>query len=89
MLAIGFMLGLATEYYMTRPAPLLVRQAFATATSFHVFFFEVDIDKGLGAFITGWLAMALILKFGYPLIETWVAGTPRRNVVSGKRRLTA
>jgi hypothetical protein len=89
MLAIGFMLGLATEYYMTRPAPLLVRQAFATATSFHVFFFEVDIDKGLGAFITGWLAMALILKFGYPLIETWVTGTPRRNVVSGKRRLTA
>jgi hypothetical protein len=88
MLAIGFMLGLATEYLMTRPAPLLVRQAFATATSFHVFFFEVDIDKGLGAFITGWLAIALILKFGYPLIATWLTGTPQRNVVSGKRLLS-
>ena len=88
MLAIGFMLGLATEYYITRPVPMLVRQAFATATSFYVFFFEVDIDKGLGAFIVGWLAMALILKFGYPLIAVWLTGGPRIYIVSGKRRLT-
>jgi hypothetical protein len=88
MLAIGFMLGLATEYFMTRPVPMLVRQAFATAISFHVFYFEVDISKALGAFITAWLAMALVLKFGYPLIAMWLAGTPRRNVVSGKRLLS-
>jgi hypothetical protein len=72
MLAIGFMVGLATEYYMTRPVPLLVRQAFATATSFHFFFFGADIDKVLGAFITAWLAMALVLKFGYPRIAMWL-----------------
>ena len=88
MLAIGFMLGLATEYFMTRPVSLLVRQAFATATSFYVFFFEVDIDKGLGAFIVGWLAMALILKFGYPLIATWLNGASRIYVIPGKRHLT-
>ena len=62
MLAIGFM----------RPVPLLVRQAFATATSFHFFFFGADIDKVLGAFITAWLAMALVLKFGYPRIAMWL-----------------
>jgi hypothetical protein len=85
MLAIGFMLGLATEYFMARPVPALVRQGFAAATSFHVFFFEVDIDKGLGAFITGWLAMALVLKFGYPLIATWLTGAPAMRIVSQKR----
>jgi hypothetical protein len=87
MLAIGFMLGLATEYFMTRPVPVIVRQAFATATSFHVIYFEIDIDKGLGAFITGWLAMALVLKFGYPLIATWLTGTPGIKSISGKRGL--
>jgi hypothetical protein len=89
MLAIGFMLGLATEYFMTRPVPVFVRQAFATATSFHVFFFEEDIDKGLGFFITAWLAMALVLKFGYPLVATWLTCASRINIVSGKRRLAA
>jgi hypothetical protein len=88
MLAIGVVLGLATGYFMTRPVPMLVRQAFATAVSFHVFYFEVDISKALGAFITAWLAMALVLKFGYPLIATWLTGTPQRNVVSGKRLLS-
>jgi hypothetical protein len=84
MLAIGGVLGLATEYFMTRPVPMLVRQAFATAVSFHVFYFEVDISKALGAFITAWLAMALVLKFGYPLIAMWLSGEPRIKLISGK-----
>jgi hypothetical protein len=88
MLAIGFMLGLATEYYMTRPVPLIVRQAFATAASFHIFFFEEDIDKALGLFITAWFAMALVLKFGYPLIAMWLSGEPRINLIARKRRFT-
>jgi hypothetical protein len=88
MLAIGFMLGVATEYFMTRPVPELVRQAFATATSFHVFLFEADIDKALGGFIVGWLAMALILKFGYPLIKIWLTGAPRVRIASGNSGLT-
>ena len=88
MLTIGFMLGMATEYFMTRPAPELVRQAFATATFFHVFLFEADIDKALGGFIVGWLAMALMLKFGYPRIEMWLTGAPRIRIVSGNSGLT-
>jgi hypothetical protein len=72
---------------MTRPVPMLVRQAFATAVSFHVFYFEVDISKALGAFITAWLAMALVLKFGYPLIAMWLSGEPRIKLISGKRGL--
>jgi hypothetical protein len=70
ILAIGLMLGLATEYFMTRPAPLLIRQAFATATVFSAFAFAADIDKALGGLITGWLAMALVMRFIYPMIAT-------------------
>jgi hypothetical protein len=74
MLAIGFTLGMATEYFMTRPAPLIIRQAFATATVFSAFAFAADIDKALGGLITGWLAMALVMRFVYPMIAT-----PARN----------
>ena len=70
---------------MTRPAPLPVTQAFATATCFHFFFFEADIDKALGGFITAWLAMALALRFGYPLMAMWLAGGSRRNIIAAKR----
>ena len=67
------MLGAAAKYFMTRSAPLLIRQAFATATSFLAFPFAEDIDKALGGFITGFIAMALTLKFAYPILARWLA----------------
>jgi hypothetical protein len=43
--------------------------------------FETNIDKALGAFITGALAMAVALKFGYPIAATWLVGQqPRQQV---------
>lgn len=69
---VGLLLGLCARYFMTRRVPLLVRHAFTTATIFISFKFETDIDKSLGAFITGWLAMALLLRFGYPMIAYWL-----------------
>ena len=83
ILSIGIMLGAAAKYFMTRSAPLLIRQAFATATLFLAFPFESDIDKALGGFITGFIAMALTLKFGYPMIA------PRLAVRQARHRMVA
>jgi hypothetical protein len=69
---IGFLLGLAAEYFMTRVAPLDLRQAFMVATLFNCFAFETDIDKSLGGFVTGFLVMAVTLKFGYPFLKSWL-----------------
>lgn len=85
ILSIGLLLGGAAEYFMTRSAPLLIREAFATAALFVSFSLEKNIDKALGGFITGCLVMALGLKFAYPMIARWLAGSPagRRPVADG------
>ena len=46
---IGVLLGLAAHYFMTRPVPMAIRPAFATATLFLLFRLETNIDKELGA----------------------------------------
>jgi hypothetical protein len=73
ILSIGVMIGLVAKYFMTRSAPLLIREAFTTAVVFRAFMFETDIDKALGGFITDYLAMALVLKFAYPILARWLA----------------
>ena len=73
ILSIGVMIGWVAKYFMTRLAPLLIREAFTTATIFLAFQFESNIDKALGGFITGFLAMALVLKFVYPIFARWLA----------------
>ena len=85
MLVIGGMIGGVAKYFMTRSAPLLIREAFTTATLFLAFRFEENIDKALGGFITGFLVMALVLKFAYPMIARWLSSGShvRRHKVSG------
>jgi hypothetical protein len=75
MLFIGFMVGCAAKYFMTRPAPLIIRHAFTTAALFTSFHFESNIDKALGGFAISCLVFALTLKFGYPVIARWLAGS--------------
>ena len=75
ILSIGVLIGWAAKYFMTRSAPLLIREALTTATLFLAFPFEGNIDKALGGFITGCLAMALVLKFAYPMFARWLAGS--------------
>ena len=62
---------------MGRAAPLVIREAFCTATLFMSFKFETNIDKALGGFIISCLVMGLALKFGYPFIASWLE--ERRN----------
>lgn len=82
---VGLLLGLAAEYFMSRASPLSLRQAFMVATLFNCFVFETDIDKSLGGFVTGFLAMAVALKFGYPFVRTWLYGPASRNKVLAAR----
>ena len=72
---IGLLSGAVANYFMTRSAPLMIREAFATAALFQSFQFAADIDKALGGFVVGCLALGLMLKFGYPMIAQWLAGS--------------
>ncbi len=77
--AIGLLLGLAAEYFMTRAAPFHLRQAFMVAALFLCFGFESNIDKAFGGFLTGVLAMAVALNFGYPFLKMWLYTPLSRN----------
>ncbi|MCF8478537.1 MAG: hypothetical protein K9G60_16035 [Pseudolabrys sp.] len=79
---IGAALGAAGRYFMTRDAPYLIRQAFAATALFSFFQFGTNFNKALGSFAVGFAVLALVLKFGYPLIPQWLAGgSPKRGAV--------
>jgi hypothetical protein len=84
---LGIMTGGVAQYFMTRSAPLIVREAFTTASLFLSFPFAANIDKALGGFVIGCLVMALALKFGYPMIAQWLAGA-RADRRAGVERAT-
>jgi hypothetical protein len=73
ILLIGVMIGAQARYFMTRDAPLIVRRAFCAGCLFSTFGYQMNIDKALGGNLVGFIAMAVTLKFGYPLISTWLA----------------
>jgi hypothetical protein len=73
ILLIGVMVGAQARYFMTRDAPLIVRRAFCTGCLFSSFGYAMNIDKAFGANLLGFIAMSLALKFGYPLVSTWLA----------------
>lgn len=71
---IGLAMGAAGRYFMTRDAPYSIRQAFAVAVLFGSFQFAINFNKSLGTFLMGWMVLALVLKFGYPLVARWLNG---------------
>ena len=75
---VGLMLGAIAKYFMTRPMPLVIREAFTTGCLFLSFSYAHNIDKELGGFITGFLALYLAQRYGYPLISKWLSG-PKRS----------
>ena len=72
---IGLMTGAAARYFMRQPAPLALREAFATATLFQSFQFAANIDKNLGGFIMSCIVLGLVLRVGYPRVATWLEGS--------------
>jgi hypothetical protein len=69
---IGLMCVAIVRYFMTRPGPPQLRQGCATACVFVPFDYGTDIDKALGFVLTGFLALAVFLKFGYPFVARWL-----------------
>ena len=82
ILMLGLLTGAAAKYFMTRTAPILVREAFATATCFLAFPMAQNIDKNLGGFLTAWIVMALMLRYGYPMVARWLTFSNQSTVVS-------
>jgi hypothetical protein len=87
MVLIGFMMGWVAKYFMTRPAPLIIREAFTTATLFLTFKFEANIDKALGGFIVDCLVMSVAMRFGYPIIGPWLTGPHSIREAGSDRRV--
>ena len=73
---IGLLLGWTAIFYLTRPVPLAIREAFMCANLFLTFNFGQNIDKALGVFFIGLLVLSLLLKFGYPWFAAWLSGAP-------------
>jgi hypothetical protein len=80
MAMIGGLLGLCWQYFVTRPVPHLLREAFGVATLFLCFQFGENIDKALGSLLTAWIGMALILRVGYPAIR-FMLGLPLQHAL--------
>ena len=73
---IGLVMALVGQYFMTREAPYVIRQAFATTVLFSSFVFGTNFNKALGGFMMEFIVLALVLRFAYPLIGGWLAGRP-------------
>jgi hypothetical protein len=80
VLLIGAGVGGVGRYFMTRDAPHIVRQAFATTVLFSFFQFGTNFDKALGTFIVGSVVLGVVLRFGYPRIAGWLSGRQVRHV---------
>jgi hypothetical protein len=81
ILLVGIMLGAAIKYFMTRTVPRGVCEAFATSCLVLTFRYEANVDNALGGFLTGFIALALVLRFGYPRIARWLSGRRVRGPV--------
>jgi hypothetical protein len=88
ILAIGMGLGFVAIFYLTRPVPATIREAFMCANLFLSFNFGQNIDKALGVFLIGLLVLSLLLKFGYPLFAAWLAGAEPLSGSRGSARLS-
>lgn len=64
MILLGALVGAIYAYFQSRPAPPLIREAFAVACLFNALRFEANIDKQLGGLIWAFLMLALVLRFG-------------------------
>jgi hypothetical protein len=70
---IGLLLGLMVRYFLTRPVPWVVGEAFAVACLLTVSAgIEISLAKVLGGVIVAFLVLALILKFMFPSAARWL-----------------
>lgn len=68
MILFGAAFGAIYAYFLTRPAPPLLREAFAVACLFSALRFEANIDKQLGGLIWAFLVLAIVLRTGGEIV---------------------
>lgn len=71
MILLGAVFGAIYTYFLTRPAPPLIREAFAVACLFNGLAFAGNIDKQLGGLIWAFLVLASTLRFGGAILGRW------------------
>jgi hypothetical protein len=72
MIVLGAIVGTIYAYFLTRPAPLLLREAFAVACLFSSLAFAGNIDKQFGGLIMTLLVLACVLRYGAPTFDRWL-----------------
>jgi hypothetical protein len=80
MILLGAAFGAIFAYFLTRPAPPLIREAFAVACLFNALRFEANIDKQLGGLIWAFLVLAVVLRFGGASLGRWLGQRTDRLV---------
>ncbi|MBM3654046.1 MAG: hypothetical protein FJX06_14670 [Alphaproteobacteria bacterium] len=80
MILLGAALGAVYAYFLTRPAPPLIREAFAVACLFNALRFEANFDKQLGGLIWAFLVLAAVLRFGGASLGRRLVQRPNRQV---------
>lgn len=85
MSILGALLGLIYAYFLTRPAPLLIREAIAVACLFNSLAFAGNIDKQLGGLLMGSIVLALALRYGGLTLDRWLVSAPRRSRTAASR----
>lgn len=61
---LGTIVGAIYKYFLTRPAPEFLCEAFGVACIFNSLRFESNIDKEVGGLLMGFLVLAITLHFG-------------------------
>jgi len=72
MVALGAIVGAIYAYFLTRPAPPLIREAFAVACLFNALAFAGNIDKQLGGLIWALLVLAFALRYSGAILDRWL-----------------
>lgn len=69
IVGLGAIVGTIYTYFLTRPAPPLIREAFAVACLFNALRFETDIEKQFGGLIMGFLMLGFALRYGAAILH--------------------
>lgn len=79
MVLLGAIVSIIYTCFLTRPAPLLIREAFAVACLYKALIFEANIDKQLGGMIMAFIVLLLVLRFGGGILHRWLGNQPPRK----------
>jgi hypothetical protein len=82
MIVLGAITGVIYAYFLTRPAPPLIREACAVTCLFNALAFAGNVDKQLGGLIWALLVLAFALRYGAAILHRWLENG--REVIQGK-----